>query len=193
MLAHVLGVDMDAEAVDLATHKTKVSNVDFYTINKKGNVPCLVFPDGRQLIENAVIMQYLADLKPDSTLFAKHGDIARYFILNEVNFIASELHPGFGVNFHKGSEEVNKFNLGRTEKPLKVLEDKLALSGGEFLTEKRLTIADFYAYIILNWHRYINLDISKHTRVKAYFDGLEKNAQIADSWKFVTGHPTKTV
>jgi len=194
MLVHTLGIDIDCEAVDLHSHKTKVSNLDYYTINKKGNVPCLVFPDGRQIIETAALLQFFADQKPDSPLFAKVGEEARYGILNEVNFIATELHTTLGSLFGPADDAIKNWLVPRAEKKLAILENKLAASGGEFLSEKRLTIVDYYAFIIISWHKYVTpaIDISKHSKVAAYHAGLEKNATIADAWKFVTGAPTKT-
>ena len=54
------GVHLDVERVCLDTHKTD-SEVDFYTINPKGNVPCLVLDDGTILNESLAVLQYIAD------------------------------------------------------------------------------------------------------------------------------------
>ena len=53
--------NLETEQVTLADHKTD-SGVDFYTINPKGNVPCLVLDDGAVINENAAVLQYIADL-----------------------------------------------------------------------------------------------------------------------------------
>jgi hypothetical protein len=55
------GVKIDCEQVNLATHRTAVGDVDFYTINPKGNVPTIVLDDGTVLNENAATLQYIAD------------------------------------------------------------------------------------------------------------------------------------
>jgi glutathione S-transferase len=54
--------------VVLSTHLT-ASGVDFYTINPKGNVPCLVLEGGVVLNENAATLQYIADLVIIRTFF----------------------------------------------------------------------------------------------------------------------------
>ena len=59
--AFVAGVNIETEQINLSTHKT-ASNVDFYTINPKGNVPCIVLDDGTILNENAATLQYIASL-----------------------------------------------------------------------------------------------------------------------------------
>lgn len=54
------GVRLNVEQVDFATHLT-TSGSDFYKINQKGNVPCIVLQDGTVLNEGAVTLQYIAD------------------------------------------------------------------------------------------------------------------------------------
>ena len=46
--------------MDTKTHKTH-SGIDFYTLNPKGNVPCIIFADGTVLNENSSVLQYIAD------------------------------------------------------------------------------------------------------------------------------------
>jgi len=60
--ARASGLNFEAEQVNLGTHTTAVGNVDFYTINPKGNVPCIVLDDGSVLNENIACLTYLASL-----------------------------------------------------------------------------------------------------------------------------------
>jgi glutathione S-transferase len=50
--ANIAGIKLDCETVDLQGHKT-ASGVDFYSLNPKGNVPCLVLDDGNVLNEGS--------------------------------------------------------------------------------------------------------------------------------------------
>ena len=54
------GIHIDAEVVDISTHKT-ASGEDYYKINPKGNVPGLVLDDGTVLNEGAAVLQWIAD------------------------------------------------------------------------------------------------------------------------------------
>ena len=54
------GIPIDAEGVDIGTHKT-ASGEDYYKINPKGNVPALVLDDGTVLNEGAAVLQWIAD------------------------------------------------------------------------------------------------------------------------------------
>jgi glutathione S-transferase len=58
--AHIAGVRLEAEQVNLQTHTT-ASGAEFYAINPKGNVPALVFDDGFVLNEGSAVLQYIAD------------------------------------------------------------------------------------------------------------------------------------
>ncbi len=57
-------------------------------------MPALELPDGDYLTEGAIIMQYLADLRPGSDLCAAPGTLQRYRIMEWMSFIASDLHKG---------------------------------------------------------------------------------------------------
>ncbi|HJW42734.1 MAG TPA: glutathione S-transferase N-terminal domain-containing protein, partial [Rhizomicrobium sp.] len=67
IVAEEMGLTLDYERVDLKTHRT-AGGADFYAINPKGYVPALTLDDGSLLGEGPAIVQYLADLKPDSGL-----------------------------------------------------------------------------------------------------------------------------
>jgi hypothetical protein len=69
------GVKIDAEQVDIGTHVTN-SGADYYSINTKGNVPCLVLDDGTVLNEGAAVLQYIAD---------QVGSIPLHFIITHPN------------------------------------------------------------------------------------------------------------
>jgi glutathione S-transferase len=62
--ATAAGVNLETEQVDLATHKTKTTDTDYYSINPKGNVPGLILDGGVVLNEGAAVLQYIADQAP---------------------------------------------------------------------------------------------------------------------------------
>ena len=59
------GVDFDLVAVNLR-EKTLADGSDYLAINPRGYVPFLERDDGQTLAECAVIIQYIADQKPES-------------------------------------------------------------------------------------------------------------------------------
>jgi len=76
--------------VDTKTKRT-LSGQDYLAINPVGLVPALRLPDGAVLLENAAILQYLADAHPDAGLAPRSG-FARARLQQWLSFIGTELH-----------------------------------------------------------------------------------------------------
>src|SRR5262245_36618689 len=89
-----LGLEFELERVDFATKKTK-SGEDFLAINPKGYVPTLVLDGGQVLTEGPAIVQYLADLRPESGLAPKWGTMERVRLQEWLTYIGTELHKSY--------------------------------------------------------------------------------------------------
>ena len=170
IVASLGDVKIDSEQVDLATHKTQ-SGVDFYTINPKGNVPSLVFPDGTLLNENVATLTWLAD-HGKAGLAPKEGSIERYKYLSALSFVATELHKGVGGLFNpKLSEEGKAAQKAVAAAKIDTLV-KDFLGGGKkhFVYGDKLSAADIYAYIVLSWTGYVGVPLTE--AAKAYFESI---------------------
>src|ERR1700750_522811 len=73
-------------------------------VNDKGYVPVLELDTGERLTEAAVVLQYIADQKPESGLAPPSGTMARYRLQEWLNFIATEIHKAYWPLFHDGAE-----------------------------------------------------------------------------------------
>ena len=71
------GIPVELVKVDTKAKRT-ASDQDYWLINPKGYVPALTLDDGELLTEGPAIVQYLADLKPESGLAPAHGTPARW-------------------------------------------------------------------------------------------------------------------
>src|SRR5690606_24119674 len=71
--------------------KTLEDGSDYFAVNPMGQVPMLRLDSGEQLTETAAVLQYVADLDPDSGLAPKSG-LERYRMQQWLNFVATELH-----------------------------------------------------------------------------------------------------
>eukprot|EP01035_Chromulina_nebulosa_P005265 gene5265-7141_t len=143
--AFVAGLSIDAETVDLYTHKT-ASGVDFYTINPKGNVPTLVLDDGTILNENAATLQYIADLAPGKVAPVA-GTVGRSVLQNALSYISGELHGAVGPLFNPTiSAEVRDYSLKKVADKLKYINDVL-VKDKKFVVGDSFTVADAYLYI----------------------------------------------
>jgi len=161
-----LGLDAEVEAVNLGT-KVTASGADFRAINAKGYVPVLVLDDGVLLTEGAVIVQYLADSKPEAGLLARPGTLERYRTQEWLNFVASELHKGFSPLFRKDCPAEWQAVVRDTLKTrFQVVDGHLADKA--YLMGERFTVVDAYLFTVLGWARYTHLDLSAYPNVTAY-------------------------
>ena len=79
------------------------SGVDYYSINPKGNVPCLVLDDGTILNENVATLPYIADQVP-GTVAPAAGTQERAVMQNALAYVASEVH---GTVVHLFNKELS--------------------------------------------------------------------------------------
>jgi glutathione S-transferase len=164
--------------VNTKTH-TLAGGEDFYAINGKGSVPVLELDDGRRLTEGPAIVQYLADLKPESRLVPAAGSFERYRLQEWLNFITSELHKQYSPFFAP--------NTPADYKP--ILRDKLAqrldwlagqLNGSDYLLGQ-FTVADAYLYAILRWSPFVDIDLAKWPVVAAYKARVETRPRVREA------------
>lgn len=148
--------------------------------NPKGSVPTLVFDNGKVLTEVAVILQYLADLKPESQLIPTTGTWERYKCQEWLNYVSSEVHKSLGVMFNPGFDE-NAKNVLRTnaEKKFEFLNNHF--SKNDYLMGKDFTVPDIYAFVVLNWSKAVGIDVSKYPNVGKFLERIGSRPSVAES------------
>lgn len=166
IVAREAGVDLQLDKVTFgAEGRTTTDGRDFYKINPQGAVPALELDSGDVLTEAQVILQYLASLAPAKNLAPSEG-IARWKLLETLNFIATELHKGTSPLFKKPSDDVR-------DATIKNLQTRYALLAGKLGDKDYLlgafTIADAYAFVVLNWARKFQIDLSAQPTLQTYF------------------------
>lgn len=176
ILLNEAGYKYDTEKVDLASHKTAAGG-DFYGTNPKGYVPALTLDDGQLLTEVQVILQYVADHKPQTNLLPKPGTIERYRALEWLNFIATELHKGFSPLFRPTTPEDYKTVVrGNLAKKLELLDKHLA--GKQFVLGNAFSAVDAYAFTILRWGQYTQVDLTPYANITAYMGRMMARPQV---------------
>jgi glutathione S-transferase len=145
-----LGLDVTLVKVDHKTHKTEDGR-DFCELSPFGYVPLLELDDGTVLREGPVIVQYLADLKPELKLVPANGTIERYRLQEWLSFLTSEIHKGFIPLLYArlagtyGSETATPKLVQRYQWLDAQLADQDYLMGGT------CTVADAYLYSLTQW------------------------------------------
>ncbi len=135
-------------------------------VNPKGAVPTLRLDDGEVLTENAVILQYLADQAPAAGLIPA-GGLERYRLLEWVNFVATELHKGFGPLWNPATPaEFKQATREQLGKKFDYLQD--ALRDRPYIAGERFTIVDAYAFVVQNWTAMHDIDLSRWPGLTAF-------------------------
>jgi glutathione S-transferase len=160
------GIELRAQRVDLKT-KTVTSEGDFLAINPKGYVPALQLDSGEVLTEGPVIVQYLADLKPEKGLAPPAGTLARYRLQEWLGFINSELHKTYSLLFRPDTvAETRAERQGYLRKRYGVVEKQLETR--PYLLGDTFTGADAYLFTVNSWERTVKFDLSAFPHVKAF-------------------------
>ena len=175
------GFNFDMEQVDTKTKKTK-AGADYYAVNPKGQVPALALDNGQILTEGPAIVQYLADQKPASGLAPAAGTFERYRVQEWLNFVTSELHKGFTPLFRPNTPDDYK-PIARDNLAVKfgVLDKHLAKN--QYLMGDKFSVADAYAFTVLNWSNFQNIDMGQWPNVKAYMGRVAARPKVQEALK----------
>jgi glutathione S-transferase len=176
-----LGKKFDLVQVDLGA-KTFQGGSDFKKINSKGYVPTLEIKKGEVLTEVTTILQFLADKAKATKLLPKAGTMNRYRAMEALNFVASELHKGMGALFNKQMPaEGRKIIMDRLDVRLGWLDG--VLGKNKFITGKSYSVADAYAFTILNWGQWVGYDVKKHKNIAAYMERIAARPAVKAALK----------
>ena len=163
---HEAGLPFEHVLASTKTHKLN-DGTDYYGINPKGYVPTLEFDDGTRLTEGPAIVQWIADQVPEKKLAPPAGTMERYRLMEWLNFITSEIHKSAGVLFNPAiPEEAKAIYRDKMLGRFKYVDQQL--EGRQFLMGDTFTVADCYMFVVTNWAKPLNVDISGLKNLTAY-------------------------
>ncbi len=175
------GLPFELALASTKTHQL-ADGTDYYTINPKGYVPLLELADGQRLSEGPVIVQYIADQAPASHLAPPAGTMARYRLMEWLNFITSELHKGFSPLFNPATPEEYK-QLARTRLAERLTWVDAQLEGKDYLMGETFTVADAYLFTVAGWGKYVGVDISGLARLSGYMGRVAARPAVQSALK----------
>jgi len=166
IVANEAGIPLELVKVDTRT-KTLEPEGDFWAVNPKGYVPALELDDGQVLTEGPAIVQFLADLKPDSGLAPANGTFERVRLQEALNYLTSEIHKSYSPLFNpQVLAEVREERLAYLKRRYALIEKQL--EGKQFLFGDRFTVADAYLFVLTNWARGVKLDLSEFPNLLSF-------------------------
>ena len=160
------GLAFELDRMDPATRRT-AGGEDYLKANPKGSVPALRLDNGEVLTEVAVVLQYIADRRPESGLAPAAGGIERYRLAEWLNYISAEIHKQLGPFFNPKLPQAWRENqidlLGRR---FDLLAERLKRQ--PYLMDDRFTVADIYLFVVLRWTGFHKLDMSRWPALTDY-------------------------
>jgi glutathione S-transferase len=176
MAAHIvlneIGTEFELEKVDTAAGLTE-TGADFKSINPRGYVPVLELDDNSVITENAAILQLLVDQAGHSELAPANGTIERTRLQEQLSFLSSELHKAYSP-FFSGRDftaEEKESNISKLSKTIGYFEDFLP-ANQPYMNGANFSVADAYAFVILNWSNFIDVSLEPWAKVKAYVENI---------------------
>jgi glutathione S-transferase len=182
IVAKEAGITLDLEKVDLAAHKlTDGSN--YFDVNPRGYVPAIrIKADEPVLTEANVLVQFLADQKPEAGLMPKAGTPERYRAQQWLAFVATELHKNFSWLWYKDTPAETKTAVkDKLNKRFAELEGHLKTN--DFLLGKNFSAADAYAFTIINWVNFLGLNIKEFPNLQAFMSRVAARPKVQETLK----------
>ena len=173
------GLSVDLVRVDLATRKTE-AGADYFAINGKGYVPAIRFDDGQVMTEVATLVQVLADKNPGAGLAPALGTPERYRLMEWLTFIGTELHKGFGPLWHAEAPAETKA-AAKEKLAMRFAWLERQLAGRDYLMGARFSVADAYAFAILNWAGMLNVDLASYPNIRAFIARIAARPKVQEA------------
>lgn len=175
------GIPFELVKVSHHGHKTP-DGAELKEINSKDYVPTLVLDNGEVLTENAALLPYLADLKPEAKLLPAVGTLERYRVSEWLSYVNSEVHKGFSPLFNKSaSDEVKQYARTALTKRIGWLADHFGSK--QYLVGDRFTIADAYLFVVLGWAPLVHFDLSPWPNLQTFRERIGARPHVVEAMK----------
>ena len=177
MASHIvlneLGIPVQFAKV-LRDSKRTEDGEDYLKVNPNGYVPVLRLDDGEVLTENAAILPYIGDRKPESGWMPERG-MDRYRTLERLGYINSELHANYKPLF-MGQETIRDFVHDRLRQRYKAIDQQL--SKHAYLIGDRPTVADAYLFVVTSWADRVSLDLGELSSLAAFMARMRERPAV---------------
>lgn len=194
---HELGLPHELHWLDL--RRGDGQSPHYLAKNPLGAVPLLELDSGQVLTEVQVILQYLADQKPELGLVPPPTDPERYRLQQWLSLIATELHRNFYPLFFgarvlsdaQSVEELGQHFRQRLRSRWQVVGEKLGEN--PWLLGEQYTVADIYLFVVLTWWlKGLQLDLDAWPNLLGFMQRMEARPAVQAALEAEERKPLKT-
>lgn len=150
----------------------------FREVNPRGYVPVLELDDGSRHTEVAALLQYVGDLAPQAALIPPAGSRERFEVVQWLTFVSSELHKVFSPwLFHKETADTTRAQV-KEKLATRFAELDARFATHSWIAGGAFTVADVYAFTILNWAPMVGLPLARYPHLSAYVERVRARPQV---------------
>lgn len=174
-----VGLPFETVNVDLARHVT-ADGTDYFCISPRGYVPLLELDDGSRHTEVGSLLQHVADLDPAQSLIGTAGSRRRLTVVGWLTFVGTELHKVFSPwLWHKDTAESTR-QAAKDKLATRFAELDALLAGQDHLAGE-YSVADAYAFTIINWAQLLSLPLTRYPHLRAYLKRVSDRPRVQDA------------
>ena len=171
------GLEARYHLTNIWTKKVIEDERDFFAVSPKGAVPVLITDSGERLTENAVVLQYIADRKPELGLAPPPASAERYRLQEWLSFVATEIHKAFLFpTFWYKDDTAKAAARERIGQSVSVAAAHLAQN--DYLVGERFTVADAY----LTWSLLLlgrgGVDVARWPSLTGYLARMQERPAV---------------
>ena len=172
MALNEMGIKHDAILIDWDTQNADLAELN--RLNPLGAAPVLVTENNKSLTQNTAIMEYFADLNPNTKMLPAAGTWERAQVLSWLSFAASDFHKSFvplfalsGISQNETTKnEVKTWATAMVNENLAHLDKNLA--GKDFICGSQYTIADSYLFVVSGWTKFVGIPTDSYKNLTNY-------------------------
>lgn len=179
IVAREAGVPLDLVKVDLLKHRLEDGS-DYRKINPRGYVPLLELEDGERFTEASALVQIVAERGRNPDLLPPAGSRERWRVQSWLGFIATELHKTFGPLWNKDTPQATQ-EATRAKLAQRFGELDQLLAGRPYLTGQTFTVADAYAFTIVNWSNLLKVDLAPFPNLSAFQERVAARPAVQEA------------
>jgi glutathione S-transferase len=179
IVAREASLTIDLVKVDPAAHKAETGG-DYLKINPRGYVPALEI-DGELHTEVAALVQYLAEQAPQSKLLPAAGTMERFRVNQWLAFVSSELHNTFSPWLWRAETAASTRQVARDKLAVRFAELDARFATRSYLTGDTFTVADAYAFTIINWSNFLKIDLKPYPNLSAFMARVAARPKVREA------------
>jgi glutathione S-transferase len=179
IVAREASIPIDLVRVHLDRQTTE-NTEDYREINPRGYVPALQI-DGEVHTEVAALVQFLAEQAPPSSLLPPSGTLARFRVNQWLGFVSSELHKTVSPWLFSQETAASTRHAVLNKFASRLAELNARFAAQPYLTGEHFTVADAYAFTIVSWSDFLNVDLHPYPKLREFMARVAARPRVREA------------